>query len=207
MADYLTEEEQLERLKTWWAANGAKLLASLALVVAAVVGWRWYQASSAASLEAASDLYESYLAAADERSALAERIDAEIPGTSYQAFTFMHRAKEALQEDDIDAAIGLLQQVIDAGVPVPLKDLARIRQARLRQQQGDSDAALALLAEVRGTGFRWQVQELKGDIHLALGQRAEAQEAYASAQREAPEGRELPILEMKVRDTAAADAS
>ncbi len=208
MADYLTEEEQLERLKSWWAANGTALVVGLALAVAGLVGWRWYDASATAGMEAASDLYESYLAAAGEdRAALAERVDMEVPNTSYQAFTLLHRAKEAVEQDDIEGAIVLLQRVIDADVKAPLKDVARIRQARLHQQQGDSDAALAVLAKVRGAGFRWQVQELMGDIHLALGAREKAHEAYAFAQGEAPQGQEMPILKMKARDTAPADAT
>ena len=208
MADYLTEEEQLERLKTWWAANGTSLLVGLALAIAGLVGWRWWDASTIAGLEDASDLYETYLAAsAEERPALAERVDAEMPDTSYRAFTLLHRAKEAVEQDDIEGGIGLLQQVIDAGVEAPLKDVARIRQARLHQQQGDSETAFAVLGQVGSEGFRWQVEEIKGDIHLALGEREKAHEAYASAQAEAPEGQELPILEMKVRDTATADAT
>lgn len=207
MSDYLTEEEQLDRLKGWWRENGTVLVVGSLLVVSAVVGWRWHQASTLEGQEAASDLYEDYLAAAaEERTALAEQVDAQIPGTSYQAFTLLHRANEAVRSGDMDAAIAALGRIVNSDVREPLRDVARIRQARLHQQAGDSEAALAALANVRGEGFRWQVQELKGDIHLALGERDKAHEAYASALREAGDELNLPILEMKANDTAAFDA-
>lgn len=208
MSDYLTEEEQLERLKRWWRENGVFLMIGTALVVSGVVGWRWYQASALTGREAASDLYEDYLAAsAEERTALAEQVDGGMPGTSYQAFVLLHRANEAMQSGDVEAAIGALGGIVDADVREPLRDVARIRLARLHQQLGDSEAALAVLAEVRGEGFRWQAQELKGDIHLAGGERVKAHDAYASALREAGDELNLPILEMKANDTAPADAS
>lgn len=208
MSDYLTEEEQLERLKRWWRENGVFLMVGTALVVSGVVGWRWYQASALTGREAASDLYEDYLAAgAEERTALAEQVDAGMPGTSYQAFILLHQANEAVQSGDVEAAIGTLGGIVDADVREPLRDVARIRLARLHQQLGDSEAALAVLAEVRGEGFRWQAQELKGDIHLAGGERVKAHDAYASALREAGDELNLPILEMKANDTAPADAS
>ena len=208
MSDYLTEEEQLERLKRWWRENGVFLMVGTALVVSGVVGWRWYQASALTGREAASDLYEDYLAAgAEERTALAEQVDGGMPGTSYQAFVLLHQANEAMQSGDVEAAIGALGGIVDADVREPLRDVARIRLARLHQQLGDSEAALAVLAEVRGEGFRWQAQELKGDIHLAGGERGRAHDAYASALREAGDELNLPILEMKANDTAPANAS
>ena len=33
MADHLTEEEQIEALKAWWAENGVKTLVSIVLIV------------------------------------------------------------------------------------------------------------------------------------------------------------------------------
>ena len=205
MADYLSEEEQLDRLKTWWRQNGASLMISAALALAAVIGWRWYDGARTDARQAASELYEAYLAAAgQERDALAARLDESAAGTAYQAFSLMHRAKEAVAADEIDAAAALLRQAAAADMPTPLKDLAHMRLARLQHQQGDSEAALATLAAVRSEGARWRAQELKGDIHLAQGGRERAHEAYNSALAEVGEGQQRPILEMKAHDTAPA---
>ena len=206
MSDYLSEEEQLERLKTWWQSNGTGLLAGLALAVAGLVGWRWYDHSTTEARHVASDLYESFLAAeGDGRMALAEQLDEALEGTAYQAFALLHRAREAVETDGIEAAAAYLQRVIDADSPGSLKDLARIRLARLHQQGGDSAAALAVLAGVRGSGYRGLAQELKGDIHVEQGERALAHEAYRSALDEAGADGVRPILEIKINDTAPPD--
>ena len=206
MSDYLSDEEQLDRLKTWWSQNGTGLLTGLALAVAGLVGWRWYDHSTTEAQYAASDLYESFLAAEGEgRMALAEQLDENIEGSAYQAFALLHRAREAVETDNVEAASAYLQSVIDAGTPDSLKDLARLRLARLHQQGGDSAAALAVLAGVRGSGYRGLAQELKGDIHVEQGEQALAHEAYRSARQEMGEGSNRPILDIKINDTAPPD--
>ena len=206
MSDYLSEEEQLDRLKNWWSTNGTSLLTGLALAVAGLVGWRWYDHSATEARESASDLYESFLAAEDEgRAALAEQLDENIEGSAYQAFTLLHRAREAAEADSVEAAVAYLQRVIDADSPGSLQDLARVRLARLHQQGGDSAAALTVLAGVRGSGYRGLAQELKGDIHVEQGERSLAHEAYRSARQEMGEDRDRPILDIKINDTAPPD--
>ena len=205
MSDYFTEEEQLERLKSWWRSNGTSLLTGLALAVAGLVGWRWYDQSAVEARQSASDLYESFLAAeGDGRAALAEQLDESTAGSAYQAFTLLHRAREAVEANGVEAAAAYLQRIIDTDAPDSLQDLARIRLARLHQQGGDSAAALAVLAGVRGSGYRGLAQELKGDIHLEQGERTLAHEAYRSARQEMGD-RERPILEIKINDTAPPD--
>ncbi|MDD9961596.1 MAG: tetratricopeptide repeat protein [Gammaproteobacteria bacterium] len=203
MSDYLSEEEQLERLKSWWSTNGTSLLTGLALAVAGLVGWRWYDHSTTEARESASDLYETFLAAeGDGRAALAEQLDENIEGSAYQAFALLHRAREAVEADSIEAAVAYLQRVIDADSPGSLQDLARVRLARLHQQGGDGAAALTVLAGVRGSGYRGLAQELKGDIHVEQGERALAHEAYRSARQEMGDDRNRPILDIKINDTA-----
>ena len=41
MSDYLSEEEQLERLQSWWKENGTMLLVGVAVVIGGFVGSRW----------------------------------------------------------------------------------------------------------------------------------------------------------------------
>ena len=58
---------------------------------------------------------------------------------------------------------------------------------------------------MKGGGFRAQVLELKGDIHLVRDERELAHEAYVAAAAELNEGEQMPLLEMKVADTANAN--
>ena len=60
---------------------------------------------------------------------------------------------------------------------------------------------------MRSSGFRIQVAELKGDIHLARGERALAHESYVAAKSYVQAGDQRPVLEMKIADTADASGS
>ena len=96
MSDYLTDEEQIARFKVWWDDNGTGLVVMIILVVVGVVGWRWYDGYHTDQIESASILYEDFLVSeGDERALLAKSIDAQIPDTSYQVFSLLHRAHHA----------------------------------------------------------------------------------------------------------------
>ena len=43
MADHLSEEEQIEAFKRWWAENGLQTLLSIVLVVGGYFGWQGWQ--------------------------------------------------------------------------------------------------------------------------------------------------------------------
>ncbi len=205
MADYLSDEEQLERLKNWWAENGRWVVAAIVLALGGVVGWRWYDAERAEQMQVASDAYEAYQAATgDARGELAKNLVAEYGETSYATFSLWYRAKEAVDAGDLEAAVEILGQVAGTDTHPLLRDIARVRLARLLREQGDAEAALAVLAEVTSPGFRASVLELKGDIHLLRGERELAHEAYLAASESVREGDQRPVLDIKVADTAPA---
>ncbi|MGB1221532.1 MAG: tetratricopeptide repeat protein, partial [Alcanivoracaceae bacterium] len=54
----MSEEEQIERLQSWWRENGTSLVAAIVVAVAAVVGWRHYQELERTEAAAASSVYE-----------------------------------------------------------------------------------------------------------------------------------------------------
>ena len=109
MSDYLTDEEQIARLRSWWDENGTGLVVGLVVVIAGVVGWRWYESDRTEEVERASALYAEYFESEGEaRDTLAISIDEQIPNTAYQTFALLHRAREAVEADDLAAAETLL---------------------------------------------------------------------------------------------------
>lgn len=208
MSDYLTDEEQLARLKSWWDENGRWLLAAIVLGITGVVGWRWYETSRNEEIATASDLYADYMAAeGDAQDALAETISTQIPDTAYAALVLMREAAEQAQAEDWEAAEGSLKEALAAAPEATLGDLIRIRLARVLVQRDLSDEALEVLGAVRGEGYRPVVAELKGDILVARGERAAAHEAYQSALENLEDGTQKPLLELKAADTADAAGS
>ncbi|MFB3079477.1 MAG: YfgM family protein [Lysobacterales bacterium] len=206
MSDYLTDEEQIAKLKAWWEENGTGLVVGLILVIGGVVGWRWYDGYRTEQIESASTLYEEFLVSEGEvREQFAASIDAQIPDTSYQVFTLLHRAHTAAEEADFATTEALLVRAVAAAPDVLLADVARLRLAKVLQQGDRSDDALVVLGAIRGEGFRSHVAELKGDIHLTRGETVLAHEAYSAALVELSEGEVRPMLEMKAADTAGAN--
>lgn len=208
MSDYLTDEEQMARLKSWWEANGRMLIAALVLGISGVVGWRWYDGTRAEDISAASNLYADFLdSQGDAKDQFAQQLTADFPDSSYRVLMLLQQAQQSAESDDLESAAAQLQLALDNADEDALQDLIRVRLARVLQQQDQSDAAMQVLGAVRGEGFRPLVAELKGDIHLSRGERQLAHEAYRSALDDIKDGTQRPLLELKAADTADADVT
>lgn len=203
MSDYLTDEEQLDKLRNWWAKNGLTLAVVIVVAVVVIVGWRWYSAHRDDSIARASELYADYLEAAGaERDSIESTLAREFPDSSYHALVLLRDARQLLDAEDAAGALAKLEAALALNPDAPLDDLVRLRIARVQQQLDQTAAALETLSRVKSLGFRSQVLELKGDIHMARGERELAGEAYAAAMAEVEDGARRPILEMKAADTA-----
>lgn len=214
MADYLTDEEQAERLRAWWDRNGTSLVIGVAVAVAAVVGWRYYQSYAAGAAGAASGAFESYVAAraaGEPGDALLGTLDDDHAGTAYQVFALFYRARDRAAEEDWDAALTLLETAIEAADDALLEDLARLRAARVLYQMDRLDACRRMLDGIASSGLESAAAELAGDAAIAEGDLEEARNAYRralEAARRGP-GAQLPgteLIELKlaslVRDGA-----
>jgi len=205
VAEYLSEEEQLAALRSFWQRYGLWLVLGLVIVLVAYLGWSYYQTSKIERAQQASELYEEYLEASQENetdetmsNAIAARLDGEFAGTSYQVFSLFTRATAALEAGELDSAVAFLERATTGSAEQQLKDVAYLRLARLRQQMGDSEAALTALGGTRGEGYRSVVAELKGDIHVAREEIELAREAYTAALESAAEAEPRPLLTMKL---------
>ena len=206
MSDYLSDEEQAERLKQWWDENGTSLIVGLIVAVVAVVGWRFYTDHTTTQREEASDLYEAYL----EAKALGQPVDTLLKGldeeystSSYRTFSLLHRAHDEVEEENWDAARAYLVVAVEIGQTDLLADAARLRLAKIDYQLDRLDDALATLGEVGSDGLVAEVAELTGDIHVARGENDMARSAYQAAVDEARRDPSRPfvgveLLELKL---------
>lgn len=210
MADYLSEEEQLARLRGWWAANGTFLVLAIVVAIALVIGWRWYQGQRAAASAAGSALYQAFASADVEvRPGLIADLDDQAAGTAYPVLARLELAKAAMEAEpvDLEGAATALEAALSRSSEPTLKSLVLLRLARVHMQQGDSAAALARLKDVRGEGYLSLVAELTGDIHMAEGRRSDAHSAYQQALERLDSDDRRPVLELKAATTAAELAS
>jgi predicted negative regulator of RcsB-dependent stress response len=210
----MDETEQLETLKRWWNDYGLYVVGGLVIGLGSFFGWQGYEQYRTNQAERAAMLYEQYMEGREvmleadapvppEMSTALEQLDQDYPRTSYRAFTLLFRAQDAVERGDYDAAAGYLRTLIDDSRSTRLRDVARLRLARVQHQNGDGDAALATLDGVSGAGFRAVAAEIKGDILLSKGDRDGARTAYLEARSlSGPDG--APgLLELKLADLGA----
>ena len=212
MSDYMNDDDRVQVLRKWWEGNATVLVVTLVVVIAGVIGWRWYGDHTQKRQEAASETYQRYLearqrdASAEEKDALLASLDGEFRGSGYQIFTLFYRAYDAVTAKDFPKATELLETAIKNAKDERLRDIARLRLARIQLQAGSADAALETLRKVSGEGFRAYIAELKGDILMSQHKPDEAREAYqAAAAAAGPDGPQ-PVLDMKIVDLAKPNA-
>ncbi len=203
MSEYLSEEEQLAQLKSFWQSYGLWVVGAVVLGLGGYFALEYMRSNAKAHNSAASEVFERYQeSSADEAAAkpLLARLDGEYAGTPYHVMSLLTRAQLATESDDVEAAVGFYRSAV-AGKPIDhLTDLARLRLSRSLQQLGRSDDAFAALASVTGEGYRSLVAELKGDILRAQDKLNEAKEAYAAAVAAQGDAAPRTLLAMKLAD-------
>ena len=173
-------------MRRWWRANGGWIIAGLVVGVAALVGWRAWNAHQIGQAEAASAVYAELLAAVDagardEALSLAAELTGDYGATPYADHAGLALAKLHMDAGDAEAAAAALESVLDSTGDDALAHIARLRLARVRLQQAQPDAAAVSLDGVEEGGFAALYAAVRGDIHVARGDAAAARAAYRRA--------------------------
>ena len=203
MSEYLSDEEQVARMKSWWGEYGTTVLVSVGIAIVLIAGSRIYTNQVEGSIAAASDAYQAYLSSTgDEQQKLADALKVEHSGTAYHVFVLLDEAATEVEDGALDKAQTSLKNAVDASPHALLADLARIRLAKVQYGLNLSEQSLSTLAGVSEEGYRALALETKGDIHTAMGQIEQAYEAYSAATAALSADATRPILEMKLQNTA-----
>jgi predicted negative regulator of RcsB-dependent stress response len=208
----MNDDDRVQVLRKWWEGNGTALVVTLVVVIGGVIGWRWYTDYTQTRDEAASATYQRYLearqrdASPEETAALLATLDNDFRSSGYRIFTLFYRAYDAASTENFSKATEYLETAVKDAKDDRLRDIARLRLARLQVQGGNADAALETLRKVSGSGFRSYVAELKGDILLGQHKPDEAREAYQAAAAAADPNEPQPVLDMKIVDLTKPNA-
>ena len=229
-----TEEDQIRALKQWWDENGVSTLTGLALAVAIVVGWQWWQQRTVLQAEQAAVLYRqllqaTQLAATDDvqrttAETLAKQLKTEQAGRRQGDYGALILARLMVEKQDLAAAEKELRAIV-ARQPESIsaierrvrswlgryKDpqlgaLARLRLARVLFAMDRPDDALTVLKEADSAYFAADKAELRGDILRLKGDLAAAQKAYAEAAGESGQ-KPVGLLDLKQQEVAALAAA
>jgi predicted negative regulator of RcsB-dependent stress response len=206
--DYLSEKEQWEWIKAQVRENGPAVILAVAVALAAVFGWRWWQGHQDARQLEAGGKYTHMVQAlerGDKSQALILLGDLErdYAGSPYTDQARLLAARVYVDDGQLDRAAAELGVVVEHSKDQDLALVARLRLARVQIAQGKADSALVTLAAVPPTGaFAARYHEVRGDAYYAKGDKAAALNEYRSAQT-AGEGTDAALLGLKIADLDA----
>ncbi len=212
METYENEQEQIEALKAWWDKYGTRVMIAIVLVLAGVLGWRLWIDRTHREAEVASEQYMKMLEVVQSKPEQAMEIGRQLvsshPGSNYATMASLMMASISVEKNDKEAASAQLRWVMEKGKQPELKEIARLRLARLLLDMGKADEALATIDKSDNASFRAAADEIRGDILLSQGKRAEARNAYTNAlagYKDVPAKQSL--LQTKIDDLADAKGS
>lgn len=201
MSDYLTDDEQVERIKQLWKDYGLPLVAAGVLGIGGVIGWDFYESYSIEQSEAAADLYTSYIEArslGEPLGLIVEELASEHGDSSYYVFVLMREAKAAIDNEDYELALESLAIASDVSEGTPISDMVNIRKARVEFELEQNDEVLETLLKIDSEGFKWQALMLKGDVHFEQDELNLARDAYQAAKDALPAGIVSESVDMKL---------
>lgn len=194
--DLLNEHEQSEQVRSWLQKNALGLIGGVALGLALIAGWQWWQKRNHDGRVAAGETYASAIKTLETDPAKAKTAVAALPtGSEYAALASLQLARTQVDADQRDAAIATLRGIKTDNASIA--SVAQERLARLLTDSGKPQEALKLLGAPQGAGA-W---EAKGDAHKALSQLDQARAAYAKALSQLDAGSpDRRLLELKLTD-------
>jgi predicted negative regulator of RcsB-dependent stress response len=207
--EYLSEKEQIERLRQWLSENGRSIVAGLLLGLAVVAGLWWWRPYRDHQLADASAVYAQLVDAADhgqrdEALQLASKLEGYWR-TPYGMQGALVLARMYMDADEPEPAAAQLQKVVSEARDDELVQIARLRLARVRVYQQQADEALKILGNDNPGKFAPLYHEARGDILHALKRDDEARAEYEQALATLDPGMvDRALLEMKLSDVAAA---
>ncbi len=207
MDDLLSEKEQIEQIRNWWSEYGWFVIGGVALGVALLVGWNWYQGERLAAQQEASTRYEALTnhvvdGELAEAEAIVEDLATNFADTAYLAQSQIAIARLYMDQNRDQDAADALQAVIDSGVGDELRHVARLRLARIYLYQDKAQDAIDLIDAQEESAFSAAYNEVIGDAQLALGNIAAAQDAYQAvlADPDAQNTVDLRLVQWKLLD-------
>lgn len=185
MAYDLEEQEQIDEFKAWWKQYGktvSSLVIGLVVAYAAYQIWNYVQHKQA--IDASTQFQE--LAVIDQKDlkaiqAKSAAIMEQYGGTPYAARAALFAAKANYAAKDTTSAKAQLDWAIKNAEETATRAMATLQLANILAEEKDYDGALKLLEAKHDAGFEGLFADLKGDLLMLQGKRAEAKAAYELA--------------------------
>ena len=216
MDDFLTDQQQAARVRVWVREYAPAAIGALVVGIGGYFGYTQWQAQQERQAAEASDLYEDFRAAIesddqDSAGALLESLVADYEGSDYADHARLLMAKEYVDTTRPSLAAEELQGVIATTGDGDLRQLARLRLARVYLYMDRPDDGLETLTpDVYSAAWQQLTEDMRGDLYQALGQTEAARASYQAALEHSGQidvaWIRLKLDHLAARDSAEADA-
>jgi predicted negative regulator of RcsB-dependent stress response len=181
--DLLSEKEQIEQMRSWWSEYGGYVIVGIAAGALLLFGVNYYKSSKLKEQLEASALYESLTSYVVDGNLEQAEVVADQLGTTFADTTYSAQAKLAIARLYMDNnrdqdATDALNRLLNGAASEELKQVARLRLARILLYQDKPQEVVDLLEGQDTPAFAAVYGEALGDAYHALGRIADAQAAY-----------------------------
>ncbi|RDX36423.1 hypothetical protein DZA50_05000 [Kangiella sp. HD9-110m-PIT-SAG07] len=205
MAQYETEEQQVEAIKTFWKENGKAIILGAVIGFGGIFGWDYYKDHKVEQAELASAHYaeavDSIVAGSDEQPQFTEKAETlkqDFSDSSYAALAVLKLAEIEVSKDNLDGAAEHLRWVVDQGNKT-FAPVAQVRLARILLAQDKYDAAISEADSVKSKAYVSGALLVKGEAQLAKGDREAAKNTFIQA-RDASKTSPHPMLALRLSE-------
>ena len=187
MDDFLTDQQQAARVRGWVREYAPSAILAVAIGIGGYFGYTQWQARQDRQAAEASELYEDFRAAIeandqDSAGTLLESLVAKHEGSGYADHARLLMAKEYVDTTQPSQAEQELQRVIATTSNGDLRQLARLRLARVYLYMDRPEDGLETLdSDDYSPAWRQLTEDMRGDLHQALGQTEAARSSYQAA--------------------------
>lgn len=186
MNDHLSDKEQAQLIKDWWKNYGTTILMAILVFVVVNFGMRYWQQYAVKQKGFASIAFSQMLEAGaqnkkDEFKLFAHDLMKNFPRSSYASFAAMLLAQKAVDAGNLDDAQKNLDWAVKHAKQTELRELARVREARILLAMHKPQEALALIKQGTDKFYAAAKHEITGDVFLAENNKKEAAANYRKA--------------------------
>jgi predicted negative regulator of RcsB-dependent stress response len=200
MEIYSTEEQQAEAIKRFFKENGVSLALGIVIGLGGLYAWKAYNQNQIESAESASDAYNQ-LVEGEQVLEQSETFIKDNANSNYASLAAFVAVKEAVEQNKLDIAVNKLNWIVSNVKNVELQATALLRLARVQLAQEKYDDAIKTLNSTMPKSFKAQIAEIKGDVYLAKGDKAQAKTQYQTAIDVADKDN-AGLLQIKLEDLA-----
>lgn len=183
---HVAEDDDTQKLRAWWKKNGMGMVAGVAIGVAGVGGFKGWQVYSENRALSASDVFQEMLAydesgSVEQAQDRAQMLAKDYRSTPYVDMAYLMIAKLAIKNNELSNAMEALTHVMIKSNDPAMRQLARLRLARVTLLAGDLVRAQELVTTDDVGGFESEYPEVLGDILVAQHKYSDAAKAYDRA--------------------------